>query len=102
MKPWLFIIALVAGCTSHPDSSFEAGPSSPVSSLSQAAKDMEMGCGLAAGSLLHADTEGNLQVHAVSAGVSYSQFSCVMASIDKAKLTDQGVKIIMNGEDAAQ
>lgn len=61
-----------------------------------------MRCGLAAGSILHPDAEGNLEVHALSVNVSYFQFSCVMAAIGKAKLTDRGVKILMSGEDSAQ
>ena len=101
MKPWLFIIALLAGCAAHPGDSLPVGYSNPVSSLARAATEMEMRCGLAAGSLLHPDAEGNLEVHAASVDVSYSQFSCVMDAIGKAKLTDRGVKIIMSGEDAA-
>jgi len=101
MKPLLPLITVLAGCSLPPDNSFEVSRTSQVINLPRIATKLEVNCGLPAGSLLHPDADTALEISAVSASVSFSQFSCVMDAIQKKKLTNRGVKIIMTGEDAA-
>ncbi|HYC74398.1 hypothetical protein, partial [Brevundimonas sp.] len=99
--PWLIISVCLAGCSPLAGLSSAGTRIAPVD-LSAAAAELERGCGLAAGSLLHVTSDSDLEVWPVTQPPTYPQFACVMEAIEQAKLERRGVRIILAGEDDAQ
>lgn len=94
MKHWVLATTLLTGC---------AGQAVDTSlNLAQAAKEIEQGCGIATGSLLHPVSRNVLELRtATSARPSYAQFSCVMKAIEHDQLERRGVRVVLTGEEAA-
>lgn len=99
MKPWLIIAAFLAGCSAQPSLSSSRNQNRAPFDLSGAAAEMERGCGLAEGSILHVTPRGDLEVRPVTQPPAYPQFSCVMAAIEKAELKRRRIRVILTGED---
>jgi hypothetical protein len=95
MKHWVLAAALLTGCAGQAiDTSLD---------LAQAAKEIEQGCGIATGSLLHPMSSRVLELRpATSARPSYAQVSCVMKAIEHDQLERRGVRVILTGEEAAK
>lgn len=67
------------------------------------ARSIERACGVAEDSLLHSNRDDNLEVWAVAGtGISFPQFACVWSAIQKAKLSERGVEIVVIGEDGSR
>jgi hypothetical protein len=93
MRPWILCAALVTGCAGQ--------PAANALELRQAATRIEQSCGVPVGSLLHPTRGGDLLVQpSASAIPSYSVYVCVMTGFKDEKLAEQGVRIILVGEDA--
>lgn len=99
MRSWLIIPAFLAGCTAQSGLSSGRDQDRAPFDLREAAVEMERGCGLASGSLLHVTPRGDLEVRPVTRPPTYPQFSCVMAAIEQAKLERRRVRVILTGED---
>lgn len=103
MKPWLILTALLAGCSGQSTLASGWDQDRAPFSLNEAAAEMERGCALAEGSLLHVTPRGDLEVRpATQTPPTYAQFSCVMAAVEAAKLEKRGVQVILTGEDAVR
>ncbi len=67
------------------------------------ARSIERACGTAEASLLHPNRDGDLEVWAVAGtDISYPQFACVWSAIQKAKLSERGVEIVVIGEGSSR
>ncbi|MNK43159.1 hypothetical protein D3C87_618580 [compost metagenome] len=101
MKPSLILLFALAGCAGQTT----IGPEGPErllpDSLQLEARGIERACGVAEASLLHPNSDGNLEVWAVAgADISYPRFACVWSAIQNAKLSERGIEIVLIGEDA--
>ena len=72
-------------------------------SLQMEARSIERACGVAEAALLHPNQDGNLEVWAIAGiDISFPQFDCVWSAIQKAKLSERGVEIVVIGEDSSR
>ncbi|WP_374512997.1 hypothetical protein [Brevundimonas sp.] len=100
---WLVITALLAGCSGPHTVRAGLDQAPPPFNPAEAAGEIERGCGLVPGSLLHVTSGGDIEVQpVVNAELSYPRFSCVMAAIREANLEERGLGLILTGEYAAR
>ena len=98
MKPWLVSLLMLSGCTVHA----ARAPDQRPDGLQSEARQIERSGGVAEGSLLHSTSNGDLEVRSIAgADVAYSQFACVWAAVQNARLSERGIKVILVGEDVA-
>ena len=103
MKLSLISLIALAGCAEHAAIGPEVMEHRLSGSLQIEAHSIERTCGVAEASLLHPNRDGNLEVWAVAGtDISFLQFDCVWSAIQKAKLSERGVEIVVMGEDSSR
>jgi hypothetical protein len=96
MKPRLVALLMLSGCTAH-------APDQRPDGLQLETRQIERSCGVAEGSLLHPTSSGDLEVWSTSgADLAYAKFDCVWTAVQKAGLSERGIKIVLMGQDAPQ
>lgn len=103
MKHLLLGTIFLASCSAQPLPISDEERQEAIRNLSDTAAEIERGCELEERSLLQPNPRGHLELRPVDpANFTYQQFECVMAAIDKAKLQDRGIRVLLIGEEAAR
>ena len=101
MNSWPAILVLLTGCSTLTAKNGDVAHPLSVHELATEAAEIERGCDLPTGSILHSTPNGDLVVLPVRPReLTFPTFSCVMKAVENARLEDRGVKVLLTGEDA--